>query len=80
MKQQLDLNSDMGEGFGRWLIGDGGDDEIMPLISLANIAIGFHAGDPTAMQRMVGLAAKHKVGVGAHPGVRDRVWVWGAGH
>ncbi len=54
-----DLNSDMGEGFGPWLIGGGVDDEIMPLISSANIATGFHAGDPNTMQRMAGLAAKH---------------------
>lgn len=73
MKQQIDLNSDMGEGFGPWLIGDGVDDDIMPLISSANIATGFHAGDPNTMHRMVGLAAKHKVGVGAHPGFRDLV-------
>ncbi len=73
MKRQIDLNSDMGEGFGPWLIGDGVDDEIMPLISSANIATGFHAGDPSTMQRMVGLAVKHNVGVGAHPGFRDLV-------
>jgi UPF0271 protein len=73
MKQKIDLNSDMGEGFGPWLIGDGVDDDIMPLISSANIATGFHAGDPNTMSRMVGLAAKHKVGIGAHPGFRDLV-------
>ncbi len=73
MKQKIDLNSDMGEGFGPWLIGDGVDDDIMPLISSANIATGFHAGDPNTMSRMVSLAAKHGVGVGAHPGFRDLV-------
>ncbi len=73
MKQQIDLNSDLGEDFGPWLIGDGVDDEIMPLISSANIATGFHAGDPNTMHRLVGLAAKHNVGVGAHPGFRELV-------
>ena len=63
----------MGEGFGPWLIGDGVDDEIMPLISSANIATGFHAGDPNTMHRMAGLAAEHNVGVGAHHGFRDLV-------
>lgn len=71
MKQTIDLNSDMGEGFGPWQIGDGVDVEIMPLISSANIATGFHAGDPNIMQQMVVLAAKHGVGIGAHPGFRD---------
>ena len=46
MKTRVDLNSDMGEGFGPWRIGDGVDEQIMPLISSANIATGFHAGDP----------------------------------
>lgn len=73
MKQLIDLNSDMGEGFGPWLIGDGVDDEIMPLISSANIAAGFHAGDPNIMQRSVAMAKLHGVGIGAHPGFRDLV-------
>lgn len=73
MKSKIDLNSDMGEGFGPWRIGDGVDDQIMPLISSANIATGFHAGDPSIMQRMVELAVEHKVGVGAHPGFKDLV-------
>jgi UPF0271 protein len=73
MKQCIDLNSDMGEGFGPWLIGDGVDEEIMPLISSANIATGFHAGDPNIMQRTIEMAKIHGVGVGAHPGFRDLV-------
>lgn len=73
MKQQIDLNSDMGEGFGPWTIGDGVDAQIMPLISSANIATGFHAGDPNIMHSMVRLAHTHGVGIGAHPGFRDLV-------
>lgn len=69
----VDLNSDMGEGFGPWTIGDGVDAAIMPLISSANIATGFHAGDPNIMRRTVELALEHGVGIGAHPGFRDLV-------
>jgi UPF0271 protein len=72
-KTLIDLNSDMGEGFGPWTIGDGVDEELMPLISSANIATGFHAGDPNIMRRMVALARRHGVGIGAHPGFRDLV-------
>ena len=72
-KHRVDLNSDMGEGFGSWTIGDGVDEEIMPLISSANIATGFHAGDPNIMARTVQLAKQAGVGVGAHPGFRDLV-------
>lgn len=71
--RSVDLNSDMGEGFGPWTIGDGVDDEIMPLISSANIATGFHAGDPSIMAHTVKIAAQHGVSIGAHPGFRDLV-------
>lgn len=70
---EVDLNSDMGEGFGPWIIGDGVDAAIMPLISTANIATGFHAGDPNTMLRTVELAQRHGVAIGAHPGFRDLV-------
>lgn len=73
MKKQIDLNSDIGEGFGPWTIGDGVDEQLMPLISSANVATGFHAGDPNIMRKMVLLAQKNGVGVGAHPGFRDLV-------
>ena len=73
MKNVMDLNSDMGEGFGPWRIGDGVDEAIMAQISSANIATGFHAGDPNIMQKMVSLAGQHGVGIGAHPGFRDLV-------
>lgn len=72
-KTSIDLNSDMGEGFGPWTIGDGVDEQLMPLITSANIATGFHAGDPGTMRRMVLLAREHGVGIGAHPGFRDLV-------
>lgn len=70
---EVDFNSDMGEGFGPWTIGDGVDAAIMPLISSANIATGFHAGDPSSMRRTVEMAAEHGVAIGAHPGFRDLV-------
>lgn len=73
MKRMVDLNADMGEGFGPWRIGDDIDDALLPLITSANIATGFHAGDPNLMRRTVGLARAHGVGVGAHPGLRDLV-------
>lgn len=69
----IDLNSDMGEGFGPWTIGDGVDAAILPLISSANIATGFHAGDPNTMRRTVEQARQHGVAIGAHPGFRDLV-------
>lgn len=51
--QAVDFNSDMGEGFGPWTIGDGVDAQLMAYISSANIATGFHAGDPGTMRRTV---------------------------
>lgn len=70
---QIDLNSDMGECFGPWVIGDGVDDEIMELISSCNIAAGFHASDPNIMRRSVENAIKNGVEIGVHPGFRDLV-------
>jgi len=69
--QTIDLNCDMGESFGNYTLGL--DEEVMPFITSANIACGFHAGDPEVMDRTVKLAAKHNVGVGAHPGYPDRL-------
>lgn len=65
----IDLNCDMGEGFGVYEMG--ADEEIMQQISSANIACGFHAGDPVIMRRTVDLAIKNKVAIGAHPGFPD---------
>lgn len=73
MKKHIDLNCDLGEGFGPWKVGAINEEELFPLISSANVATGFHAGDPNLMRRTVELAKAHGVGVGAHPGFRDLV-------
>lgn len=65
------LNCDMGESFGIWKMG--ADEQIMPYISLANLACGFHASDAMTMNRSVELACKHNVTIGAHPGYQDLV-------
>jgi UPF0271 protein len=65
----IDLNSDVGESFGPWKIGH--DEALMPSITSANIACGFHAGDPTVMRQTIALAKRHGVAVGAHPGFPD---------
>lgn len=67
---KIDLNSDMGEGFGPYRLCD--DEAMMKLVSSANIACGFHGGDPDTMARMVRLAKENGVGIGAHPGLPDR--------
>ncbi len=68
MLTQIDLNSDVGESFGRWRLGEDG---IFTVISSANIACGFHAGDASTMAASCALAASHGVSVGAHVGYRD---------
>ncbi|MFJ3058065.1 LamB/YcsF family protein [Herbaspirillum sp. NPDC087042] len=65
----IDINCDMGESFGAWTMG--ADAAIMPHISSANIACGFHAGDPGVMLATVQLALRHGVALGAHPGLPD---------
>ena len=67
---KIDVNSDMGEGFGVYQLCD--DAALMKVVSSANIACGFHAGDPAIMTRMVRLANENGVGIGAHPGLPDR--------
>jgi len=71
MRDTIDLNCDMGEDFGQWALGEAPDEDIMSIISSANIAAGFHAGDPNSMDRVVRLAQTHGVGLGAHPGYND---------
>jgi UPF0271 protein len=68
---QIDLNCDMGESFGPWKMGF--DEEMMQYISSANVAGGFHAGDPHVMRKTVALAKEHDVAVGIHSGYRDLV-------
>ncbi|WP_456367588.1 LamB/YcsF family protein [Thermococcus sp.] len=66
---KVDLNSDLGESFGRYKLGL--DEEVMKFISSANVAAGWHAGDPLVMRRTVRLAKDNGVAVGAHPGYPD---------
>jgi len=65
----VDLNCDMGESFGAWKMGD--DAAVMPFITSANIACGFHGGDPATIRKTVRLALDHGVAVGAHPSLPD---------
>ncbi len=65
----IDLNCDMGESFGAWRMGD--DAGVMPWITSANIACGFHGGDFSTMQQTVKLAVEHKVAIGAHVSLPD---------
>ncbi|BDT93345.1 LamB/YcsF family protein [Nocardia sputorum] len=65
----LDLNSDLGEGFGPWTMGD--DAAMLDIVTSANIACGFHAGDPAIMRRTCALAVAKGVRIGAHVGYRD---------
>ena len=67
--KSIDLNCDMGESYGAWKMGD--DAEVMPLISSANIACGFHGGDPATIRKTVALAVRHGVAIGAHPSLPD---------
>ncbi|GFZ62794.1 UPF0271 protein [Pseudomonas amygdali pv. eriobotryae] len=70
----VDLNSDMGEGFGAYTMGD--DEAILNIVSSANIACGFHGGDPDIMAATYAMAKERGVAVGAHPGFPD---LWGFG-
>jgi UPF0271 protein len=68
---RIDLNSDVGESFGAYTIGQ--DAILLTHITSANVACGFHAGDPSVMRETVGIARQHGVAVGAHPGFPDLV-------
>jgi UPF0271 protein len=68
---RVDINCDMGESFGAYEIG--ADDEVLPYVTSANIACGFHGGDPAVMRKTVDEAKKHGVAVGAHPSLPDLV-------
>ncbi|MDQ8031013.1 MAG: 5-oxoprolinase subunit PxpA [Bordetella sp.] len=69
MSITLDLNCDMGESYGAWQMGN--DTAILPFVSSANIACGFHGGDPGTMRRTVAAALEHGVAIGAHPSLPD---------
>ncbi len=71
---KIDLNTDLGESFGAWTMGD--DDAMLDLVTSANVACGFHAGDPIVMHRTMAAARDRGVSVGAHPGFLD---LWGFG-
>ncbi|KAM3479982.1 hypothetical protein MY8738_005185 [Beauveria namnaoensis] len=71
LAKKYEINADMGEGFGQWKMGP--DEELMPLIDAANIACGFHAGDPSIMLKTIRLCKLHGVKAGAHPGLPDLV-------
>jgi UPF0271 protein len=69
LKPRIDINCDLGESYGAFKVGN--DEKIMPHITSANIACGFHAGDPVIMAQTINLAKKHNVAIGAHPGYPD---------
>lgn len=68
---RIDINCDMGESFGNFRVGN--DEKIFPYITSANIACGFHGGDPVHMEKTLKLALEHEVKIGAHPGYPDLV-------
>src|SRR5436190_2572590 len=70
----IDLNCDMGESFGAWTMGS--DAEMLKIVTSANVACGFHGGDPLVMYETVKGARENRVGIGAHPSFFD---VWGFG-
>ena len=69
MNKKVDLNSDLGESFGAYKIGN--DENVIPLITSANVACGWHAGDSLVMQKTVSLCKGAGIAVGAHPGYPD---------
>ncbi len=71
MAPKIDINADMGESYGRWTLGN--DAELMPFLSSANIACGYHGGDPHVMRNTVRLARKHGVAIGAHVSFPDLI-------
>ncbi|MBM3484975.1 MAG: LamB/YcsF family protein, partial [Alphaproteobacteria bacterium] len=69
MAKTFDINIDCGESFGNWKMG--ADEALMPHVTTANIACGFHAGDPMTLMKTVALAKKNNLAVGSHPGLPD---------
>ncbi len=76
MKSSVDLNCDMGEGFGHWELGDAPDEELMKILSSANVATGFHAGDPNSMNKIAKLAKDNNVGLRGASGLSGFARVW----
>lgn len=68
---KIDLNADLGESFGPWTMGD--DAAMLDIVTSANVACGFHAGDPEIMRKTAELARQRGVGIGAHPGFADLI-------
>ena len=68
---KVDVNCDLGESFGRYQLGE--QEEVLQYITSANIACGFHAGDPTVMRKTVALAVENDVRIGAHPSFPDLI-------
>lgn len=68
---RIDINSDLGESFGPWRKGH--DEELLSIVTSANIACGFHAGDPLEMRKTVAICRRNDVGIGAHPGFNDLI-------
>lgn len=68
---RIDLNADLGEGFGAYRYG--ADEELLTLVTSANVACGWHGGDPSVMRRAVRVARENRVAIGAHPGYPDRM-------
>ncbi|NYD41114.1 LamB/YcsF family protein [Nocardioides panaciterrulae] len=66
---RIDLNADLGEGLGQWSLGD--DEALLEVVTSANVACGFHAGDPTVLRRVCEMAAERGVAIGAQVGYRD---------
>ncbi|GLA57754.1 hypothetical protein AtubIFM55763_004804 [Aspergillus tubingensis] len=69
LRTKVFINVDLGEGYGNFKCGP--DEELIPLIDQANVACGFHAGDPLIMQETISLCKKHNISIGAHPGLPD---------
>jgi 5-oxoprolinase (ATP-hydrolysing) subunit A len=65
----IDLNADLAEGFGQWRLGD--DDALLEVVTSANVACGFHAGDPSLMRRVCAVAVDRGVAIGAQVSYRD---------
>ncbi|KAK5730498.1 hypothetical protein LTR15_000435 [Elasticomyces elasticus] len=72
IQRKVHINVDLGEGYGNFKCGP--DDELIPLIDHANVACGFHAGDPLIMAQTVKTCKQHGVKIGAHPGESTRIW------